>query len=414
MSHHLTHRFWLYSVIGVSSLVLALSVREVAFVALAIPFVLALAGSVTDGWWPVAEVSDVSLSSARAIEGDEVAMRFLVTPQRSIGMADIEVQWGATFAPIGPARLVGPLSGPQLFEVRARCRRWGLDSPEWITIALSDRFGISQTLIRVPVDLPLAIHPPTEHLTSLLPLFRDRPMTGEHRSRAKGSGSELAEVRDYRSGDPARRINPRLSARRGKPVVVERHPDQASDIVIFVDSAQDIGTDLNTSLRFCVTAGLALAERHLKGQDRVGVLDLGLGVRWLPARLGRRHLQRIVAALLGTRAVQKDSAVTTALPVDSIPKTATVVALTPLLSPEVMQSLVQLRARGQDLLVVEAPIAPSYLSVDPLAERIFRVGKEMNRQWLAGNGVVIVPWNGSESVEPLVRLAGMIHAKARR
>ncbi len=59
----------------------------------------------------------------------------------------------------------------------------------------------------------------------------------------------------------------------------------------------------------------------------------------MPARLGRRHLQRIVSALLGTRAVQKDSAVTTALPVDSIPKTATVVALTPLLSPEVMQSL---------------------------------------------------------------------------
>ena len=414
MTNHLTHRFWLYAVIGMSCFGFALLTRQTGWVAAGLPFVLVIAASIADGWWPQAEVGDVSISAHRAIEGDEVMLRFVVTPHGPVAVVDIEVQWGATFAPVGPTRVVGPLADPQLIELRARCRRWGIDSPEWIKLALSDRFGISETIIRVPVDLPVAIHPPTEHLNSLLPLFRDRPMVGEHRSRAKGSGSELAEVRDYRSGDAARLINPRLSARRGKPVVVERHPDQASDIVIFVDSAQDIGTDLNTSLRFCVTAGLALSERHLKGQDRVGVLDLGLGVRWLPARLGRRHLQRIVAALLGTRAVQKDSAITTALPLDSIPKTATVVALTPLLSPEVMHSLIQLRSRGQDLLVVEAPIAPSYSSIDPLAERIFRVGKEMNTQWLAGNGVVIVPWNGSESVEPLVRLAGMIHARARR
>ncbi|MEZ5341125.1 MAG: DUF58 domain-containing protein [Acidimicrobiales bacterium] len=414
MTSHLTHRFWFYAVIVVSSLSIALMSREPGWVAIAMPFAFALAASVADGWWPTASVSQLGLSAERAVEGDVVELRFLVTPNGSAPTADIHVQWGATFAPEGPTRLVTALEGPQLVEVRARCRRWGLDSPEWVTLRLSDRFGITETITRVPVDLALAIHPPTEHIASLLPLFRDRPMVGEHRSRSKGSGSELAEVRDYRAGDPARLVSPRLSARRGKPVVVERHPDQASDVVIFVDSAQDIGTDLNTSLRFCVTAGLALAERHLRGQDRVGVLDLGLGVRWLPARLGRRHLQRIVTALLGTRAVQKDSAVTTALPLDSIPKTATVVALTPLLSPAVMQALVQLRSRGQDLLVVEAPIAPSYPSVDPLAELIFRTGKEMNRQWLAGNGVVIVPWNGSESVEPLVRLAGMIHARARR
>lgn len=413
MTFHLSPKFWLYSVLGVVGLVSTIS-GAAGWIVVAAPFLLVIAVSVADGWWPTATVLDPELSTVRAIEGDQVMFTFTVATSRRVSLASVEVQLAAILEPIGPTRFVGSIDGQRDYQVLFRCSRWGVATPEWVTLSLKDVFGLSETLVRVPVQIPLSIHPPTETLKSMIPLTRDRPVTGEHRSRARGGGTELAEVREYRTGDPYRSISPRLSARRGKPMVVERHPERASDIVLFVDSSQDLGVELNTSLRFTITASMSLATRHLRGQDRVGVIDLGFGVRWLPPRLGRRHLHRIVSALLSTQALQKDTHPTTTVPLSAVPSTATVVAITPLLSPAVMTSLVQLRSRGQEIVVIEAPIAPSYPGSDPLAERIFRAGRQLNRNWLSENGVTIVPWTVGESIEPVIRRVAVLHRGVRR
>jgi uncharacterized protein (DUF58 family) len=228
-------------------------------------------------------------------------------------------------------------------------------------------------------------------------------VTGEHRSRRTGPGSELAEVRPYRFGDPVRMIHPRLSQRRGMPMVIERHPERSSDVVLLVDSAQDLGFGLETTLRWTVTAATALGERHLRAQDRVGLIDVGRGVRWIPARLGRRHLHSVVDALLATEVLPRHRRDDVFVVPSNLPRSATIVAVSPLLSEATLSALVTLRSRGHEVLVIKPELPEPDDDISLLARRIFRVGNELNERWLLERGAIVIPWSQGDSLEHIIR-----------
>ena len=181
-------------------------------------------------------------------------------------------------------------------------------------------------------------------------------------------------------------------------MVVERHPDRSSDVVLLVDSAQDLGVDLETTLRWTVTAAMALGERHLRAQDRVGLIDMGRGVRWLPARLGRRHLHTMIDTLLATEVLPRHQSEAVRVPVSQLPPSATIVAISPLLSEITLSALVELRSRNHEILVIKPAIPEPEPSVGWLARRIFRVGNELNERWLQDRRVVVIPWSTGDSV----------------
>ncbi len=402
MTRHLTHRFWICMVFGLGGFALALMARSLEPAAFGAPFVFALALSIADGWWPPAEVTNPEVSSPRVVEGDTLQFTFgVVTRQRSF--VDVEVQLPSSLAPQSTTRFVTMIDRERRFHVDLVAARWGAAGPEWIHLVTRDRLGLTESVRRVPMRLPVRVHPPSENLSSLIPLYRERAVSGEHRARAKGSGTELAEVRPYRYGDPLRMVHPGLSARRNTPMVVERHPERSSEIVLMVDSAQDLGVDLETTLRWTVTAAMALGERHLRAQDRVGLLDVGRGIRWLPARLGRRHLHRIVDSLLATEVLPRNERhLARSLPND-LPRSATIVALSMLLSEDTLTTLVDLRSRGHEILVLQPPQPDPNPSTSMLARRIFRVGNELNHRWLRDRGVTIVPWQAGEPLEHVLR-----------
>lgn len=189
-------------------------------------------------------------------------------------------------------------------------------------------------------------------------------------------------------------------------MVIERHPDRSSDVVLLVDSAQDLGVGLDTTLRWTVTAAMALGERHLRAQDRVGLIDLGHGVRWLPARLGRRHLHTVVDTLLATEVLARQPAGTVRVPPSGLPPSATIVAISPLLSEAVLSALVDLRSRHHEILVVKPSLPQPVGDVQPpslLAQRIFRAGNELNERWLRERGVVVIPWSTGDALEHVMR-----------
>jgi len=199
-------------------------------------------------------------------------------------------------------------------------------------------------------------------------------------------------------------------------MVVERHPDQSSDLVLMVDSAQNLGVDRDTTLRWTITAAMALSERHLKAQDRVGLIDVGKGVRWLPAKLGRRHLHTIVDALLATEVEPRDLRPLTAVRPSQLPRSATVVVISPLLAEKTLSTLVDLRGRGHEIIVVRTDVPEADETVSLLARRIFRVGKELNERWLIDRGVIIIPWKKGDSLEHLLRrvTGNLGRARSRR
>jgi uncharacterized protein (DUF58 family) len=402
VSRHLTHRFWICLFVGWGGAAMALLARSIDPLALTSPFLAALALSLVDGWWPEVVADRPTVSSPRVVEGDSLEFTIDLSAGRSTWV-ELELQFPASLVPTTPVRFVSIVEGRRTFRVTVRADRWGAAGPEWAVVTTRDRLGVSERVVRHPLFLPVRVHPPAERLDSLIPLYRERPVTGEHRSRVSGPGSELAEVRPYRYGDPVRMVHPGLTARRGTPMVVERHPDRSSNIVLLVDSAQDLGVDLDTTLRWTVTAAMALGERHLRAQDRVGLVDLGHGVRWLPARLGRRHLHTLVDTLLATEVLAREPGPVDRVPPASLPPAATIVAISPLLSEGTLSALVDLRSRHHEILVLKPSIPEPEADVDHLARRIFRVGNELNERWLRDRGVVVIPWSTGDSLEHVMR-----------
>ncbi len=402
MSRHLTHRFWICLFVGWGGAAMALLTRSIDPVALTSPFLAALALSLVDGWWPEVRAENPTVSSPRVVEGDALEVTIDLVADRP-AWVELELQFPASLVPTTPTRFVTFVRDRRTMSVTVRADRWGAAGPEWAILTTRDRLGVTERVVRHPLQMPVRVHPPSERLNSLIPLYRERPVTGEHRARAKGPGSELAEVRPYRYGDPVRMVHPGLSARRGTPMVVERHPDRSSDVVLLVDSAQDLGVGLDTTLRWTVTAAMALGERHLRAQDRVGLIDLGNGVRWLPARLGRRHLHTVVDTLLATEVLARRPGEGVRVPPAGLPSSATIVAISPLLSETILSALVDLRSRHHEILVIKPSLPEPEVDVQLLARRIFRVGNELNERWLRDRGVVVIPWSTGDSLEHVMR-----------
>lgn len=406
MSRHLTHRFWICTLVGFGSLLAGLGARLIEPIAIGVPFLALLLLSVGDGWWKTAEAESPSVSASRVIEGDELSFSIDVRTTQPVSWVELEVQFPATLTPTGPARFVAAIDGVRRFTIPVRAVRWGAAGPEWAVVTTRDRFGVSELVSRHPIHLPVRVHPPSERLRSLLPLGRQRPVTGDHQSRRIGSGSELAEVRAYRPGDPVRLVHPRLTQRRGTPMVLDRHPDQSGDVVLLIDSSQDLGVDLDTTLRWTITAATALGERHLRAHDRVGLIDVGQGVRWIPARIGRHHLHTVVDALLSTEVLPHTGIEHRFVTPANLPPSATIVAISPLMSELVLTSLVHLRSTGHEVIVIK-PLYDYFAddSVSHLSRRIFRIGNELNEKWLIERGVVVLPWSTADPLEHLMRRA---------
>lgn len=409
MTRHLTSRFWQCAALGWAGVFFAMVSKEIEPLALSMPFIWAIVFSYVDGWWPQVSVSEIELSSARLIEGDELLLHVSLAAATDVPWLETEVQIPASLAATGPMRFVGTVKAnrvaQQTFKMQAT--RWGVTGPQWLTIVTRDRLGMTERVEHRAIAHQVRVHPPTERLTSLIPLDITRQVTGDHRSSRRGAGSELAEVRPYRVGDPIRSVHGGLSARRGAPMVLERHPDESADVVLFLDSVQDIGDGLATSLRWTVTAAMALTQRHLRSMDRVGILDRGAGVRWLPPALGRRALHTIVEALLSTAVLRPRLGDQQVVPVDRIPRGATIFCISPLISTVVRQDLLVLRRRGHEVIVIQPQLVREQAGVIPtLPERIGRVRTGVHRSDLVSQGIVVIPWNSDEPLEPTLHLIG--------
>ena len=189
-----------------------------------------------------------------------------------------------------------------------------------------------------------------------------QPFTGNEVARQKGDGLEFADLRPFAPGDRVRSINWRASARRaatGELVVNDRHPERNTDVILFLDSFAEARDAERSTLDLAVRAAATLASRYLERRDRVGIVSFGGILRWLVPGMGAAQRYRIVDSLLETEIVfnyaWKDVSV---IPSRTLPPQALVLAVTPLLDERSVAALLDLRARGYDLAVVEVSPEP--------------------------------------------------------
>jgi uncharacterized protein (DUF58 family) len=221
---------------------------------------------------------------------------------------------------------------------------------------------------------------------------------GNQVARVKGEGLEYADTRAYVPGDRLRSINWRASARRGELIVNDRHPERNTDVIVFLDSFAEARTLDESTLDRAVRAAATVAAMSLDRRDRVGLVTFGGVLRWLMPGSGLQQRYRLVDAVLETEVefsyAWKDVNV---IPARVLPPKALVIAVTPLLDQRSVGALLDLRARGYDLALVEVSpvpfVEPGGSESDRLAYRLWLLRREELRSRFQRLGVAVGRWD---------------------
>lgn len=282
-------------------------------------------------------------------------------------------------------------------ELSLRCDRWGAFLVGPVLLRVRDRLGFYSWETRLGGMAPLRVYPSVETLHALLPPLETQVFVGNQVSRTKGDGIEFADVRAWAPGDRQRRINWRATARRGELWVNEQHPERNTDVVLFLDTFTNAELGLSGTLDLTVRAATSLAHRYLQRKDRVGLVSFGGFLSWLLPASGTRQLYRVVDSLLQMDIVLSFAARdVNVLPPRSLPPKALVLALTPMLDPRTGAALLDLRARGFDLVVVEVSPVPFVDAgggeLERLAYRMWRLTREAMRTRYQRAGIPVVEW----------------------
>jgi uncharacterized protein (DUF58 family) len=289
-------------------------------------------------------------------------------------------------------------------ELPFAATRWGRAELGPLRITVLDRANLRSATAEVADVGTVRVLPSRQRLEALIDPARTQARAGTLVSRERGEGSELAELRLQRPGDPARRVAWRASARRGRRVVADRLADRNADVVLLLDTFADVSSGGDGTLGVAVRTAASLAERYLERMDRVVVVGFGGVVHWLPPSMGSAAAYRIVDALVDSEALTsyawKDISV---VPRRIIPARALVVGLSPLVDPRGVGALVELRGRGFDVVVFDVspePFLPAPQTRDEhLGRRLWRLRRDTLRARLERSGAPVVTVSAARSLE---------------
>jgi uncharacterized protein (DUF58 family) len=405
MTHGATPKLGAYTALAGLGLLAALITGRPELVALAAPFAAVLVVGLS-----LAEEPDVKalvdLDHERQVQGETVEVELELRTQRPLTHLELLLDL--------PDGLVAETPNPQLISLSAderraidhtlRCERWGAYVVGDLLLRSQDPFGLLVHEWTIERKLPLKVYPHGETLRRLLRPLDTQAFAGNQVPRARGEGIEFADLRPFEPGDRVRRINWRATARRGEPWVTETHPERNSDVVIFLDTFLEARLVDESTLDQAVGAAGALARHYLAEKDRVGLVSFGGVINWLTASSGLVQLYRVLDSLLDAEIflsyAWKDIDL---LPVRTLPPKALVLALSPLLDERAVGALLDLRARGFDLAVIEiSPVpyaAPGGRKLDELAWRLWLLRREALRSRYLRLGVPVVEWREGVSLQ---------------
>ncbi len=398
MTRFTSPRVSAYAALAATGLVAGLVLGRVEPVALAAPFALAVLAGAALGREPRISAR-LSLDRERAIEGDEVAASVSLTSAERADRFELILPLPQELrADSGNARAVLLHAGDErTVELPLRCERWGAFSLGPLLVRTHDVLGFRSWEGELGEPQPLRVYPGEETLRSLVPPLETQVFTGNQVSRTRGEGIEFADLRVWQPGDRVRRVNWRASALRGELWVNEQHPERNTDVVLFLDTFAEVRAQGRSTLDRAVRAAATLAHMYLQRKDRVGLVGFGGSLSWLLPQSGQRQLYAIVDTLIASGVVHsfalRDVDV---LPPRTLPPKALVLALTPLLDDRTAAVLLDLRARGYDLIVVEVSplelLAPEPGSPLELAYRLWQLSREALRWRYEQVGAPVVTW----------------------
>jgi uncharacterized protein (DUF58 family) len=420
VTRHITPKLGAYAVLTALGLLGSLVFARAEPAIIAAPFAVTLALGLALARPPDLRIA-LELDRERVLEDDEVTVDVDVYAREGASRLELLVALPPELELVegtNPIALRIGVDEERPLELKLRCARWGAHTIGDVHVRARDAAGLlswEQTLERTA---RLLVYPRPEALRELVAPLETQVTTGNRVSRQKGEGLEFADLRPFAPGDRIQRINWRASARRGELWLNELHAERNADVIVFLDSFVEARRHDGGTLDQAVRAAASLAERYLAQKDRVGLVNFGGVVNWLQPGSGLAQLYRIVEALLNTEVTLsyawKDIEV---VPRRMLPPKALVLALTPLLDDRAVTALLDLRARGFDLVVIEVSPLP-FAEAPPgesgeLAFRLWKLRREARRLEYERAGAPVVEWREDVPLTAILEGVSALRRHAR-
>jgi uncharacterized protein (DUF58 family) len=385
-------RLRVYAALAATALLAALIMGRPELAVLATPFALLVAVALAGA--PLALDGELRLERDRALEGERLGATVTVINRGAPARVDVRLPAEGPLAtdetPIGIWLARGERRELR-FEVSVR--RWGVHDAGPAVVHARDRLGATTLDGPVGEAAQLRAYAGAERLRRIVAPLRTRPVLGSQISGERGEGIEFADLRPLVAGDRVRSINWRATARRRTPYVNVQHPEHSADVVLFLDTFAEAEGTLDAAVR----AAASLASSYLARRDRVALVSLGGELSWLTGSPGTKQLYRILDALFSSqvRPSFRWKGVTH-VPRRLLAARALVIALSPLLDERGIAALLDLRARGYDLVVLEIS---AETDGDTPALRLWRLQRDALRSRFEALGVPL-----AHTVEEVIAL----------
>lgn len=372
---------------------------------LAVPFVVHLAWAVIAR--PPAAGVEVGPRTVAVPEGDSVDLtaRVVGAPAGAVACVQWPLPASSMFDPAS-GTVLGTASSPVVTTFEPS--RWGRYGVGPGLLACTDASGAWRAWREVGA-VTVTVRPASSTLEGGSGVSHPIGLVGAHRSRHRGSGSDLADVRAFQPGDRLRRINWRVTSRLGALHVNSMLMERDTDVLIVADTLHDVAPaddDATTSLDATVRAITAISRHYAAFGDRVAVHDLGHRIGDVRPGSGPRQVRLILGVLSrARRTVPKWLGVR---PVGGVSTGTLVFFCSPLLQPEVTDELVRLRRLGAEVIAVDTlpETVGRFADIDAFRRDTFlgeawllrRMERDDVLARLRHRGVPVVPWRGTGSL----------------
>jgi uncharacterized protein (DUF58 family) len=367
--------------------------------------------------WSLARV----LSAPRVFEGERVTVTVTVSAEHPVALLEVFEPLPATLRLVsGHNRGLFTLRPGESVEWRyeVECVRRGRVNLGTVHARLWDRPGLEAAETSLHLPGQLRVYPRPLPLRRLPEPRRMQAFVGNYVAPSLGEGLEPGDIRAFVPGDRVRHVNWRASLRFRQLFVTRYHQERNADVVLMLDTLTEAGVAPATTLDASIQAAAALATGYLARKDRVGLIEYCGPFRWVRPSSGRAHHERLFEALL--RADVMFSYVTqevARVPPRVLPPQALVIAISPLIDPRFEKALIDLTARGFDLVVLSpSPIALVRRAMRTsagadLACRLWALERRARADALHRLGITVVDW---DPAEPLEAALGALRPARRR
>jgi len=218
-----------------------------------------------------------------------------------------------------------------------------------------------------------------------------------------GAGIEFHSVREYRSGDPLRRIDWRRLAKGGDLATRQFSVERSTTVVLVVDTRAEAfvasGPDAPTAVDRSVHAAASIVRTLLYSNDRVGLATLGPHRCWVEPRGGARQWPLLREALATDEAFVYPTGDERFLRLSTlhwletrVPDDAQLVFFTPLTDDGGLQIARGLQARGYPLSVV----SPRPTGTESPGRLVAHLERQLRLSRLRQCGLWVADWGGDE------------------